>query len=160
MKYEVDNFKYFEDGNYYECPNSKKLEYKGEVYLLRNRTGKVYRANFRDCRVCPLFSKCIRSKKEQGKRSAGKNLVITKSSEPGSLCRAMIEKMKTEECRGIYSYRIGIIEPVFANISYCKNLNRFNLRGKKKVNGQWQLFCMVHNLEKCVKEFNKGKVYA
>ena len=27
-------------------------------------------------------------------------------------------------------------------------LDRFSLRSKKKVQGQWQLFCMVHNIEK------------
>ncbi|MCG8312942.1 MAG: transposase, partial [Pseudomonadales bacterium] len=27
-------------------------------------------------------------------------------------------------------------------------LNRFSLRGKSKVQGQWQLYCLVHNIEK------------
>jgi len=29
-----------------------------------------------------------------------------------------------------------------------KRLNRFSLRGKTKVNAQWLMFCMVHNIEK------------
>jgi hypothetical protein len=29
-------------------------------------------------------------------------------------------------------------------------MNRFTLRGKVKVNIQWKLFCIVHNLEKIV----------
>ena len=37
---------------------------------------------------------------------------------------------------------------VFGNIGTNKGLKRFSLRGKTKVQGQWQLFCMVHNLEK------------
>ena len=44
--------------------------------------------------------------------------------------------------------RIAIVEPVFANIKHMKRLNRFTLRGKIKVNIQWVLYCMVHNLEK------------
>jgi hypothetical protein len=29
-----------------------------------------------------------------------------------------------------------------------KGLKRFTLRGKDKVNAQWLLYCMVHNIEK------------
>jgi hypothetical protein len=43
---------------------------------------------------------------------------------------------------------MSVVEPVFANIGTNKRLNRFSLRGKKKVESQWQLYCMVHNIEK------------
>jgi len=36
----------------------------------------------------------------------------------------------------------------FANICHIMGLDRFTLRGKKKVNIQWNLFCIVHNLKK------------
>jgi hypothetical protein len=29
-----------------------------------------------------------------------------------------------------------------------KRLNRFTLRGRRKVNTQWQLYCLMHNIEK------------
>lgn len=41
-----------------------------------------------------------------------------------------------------------VVEPVFGNIGSNKGLNRFSLRGKKKVQGQWQMYCLVHNIEK------------
>ncbi|MHB9293159.1 hypothetical protein Holit_02279 [Hollandina sp. SP2] len=47
--------------------------------------------------------------------------------------------MNKEAYQERYSRRIQIIEPVFADIAYCKGVNRFGLRGKEKVNGQWQL---------------------
>jgi hypothetical protein len=37
---------------------------------------------------------------------------------------------------------------VFANIGTNKGLKRFSLRGRAKVQGQWQLFCIIHNIEK------------
>lgn len=40
------------------------------------------------------------------------------------------------------------VEPVFANLRYNKGLARFTLRGCAKVDGQWKLFCLVHNIEK------------
>lgn len=44
--------------------------------------------------------------------------------------------------------RMGIVEPVFGNIKAVKKLNYFTLRTKIKVNIQWVLYCMVHNIEK------------
>jgi len=38
--------------------------------------------------------------------------------------------------------------PVFANLRHNKRLDRFTLRGRTKVNAQWQLYCLVHNIEK------------
>ena len=62
-----------------------------------------------------------------------------------------IEKMKrkfdTLFGRFIYNKRIAIVEPVFGNLKN-KGMDRFTLRGKKKVNAQWQLFSLVHNIEK------------
>jgi restriction endonuclease len=69
----------------------------------------------------------------------------------------MKEKLNREEYQERCSRRIQIIEPVFADISYCKGLNRFTLRGKEKANEQWQLYCIAHNLGKCLNKYNKRK---
>ena len=50
--------------------------------------------------------------------------------------------------RQLYSQRIGTVEPVFANLRHHKRLSRFTLRGRDKVGTQWQLYCLVHNIEK------------
>ncbi|MCL6415313.1 transposase [Aestuariirhabdus sp. Z084] len=42
---------------------------------------------------------------------------------------------------------MSVFEPVFGTIGTNKGLNRFSLREKKKVQGQWRLFCLVHNIE-------------
>jgi len=152
-QYSVSDFKYYEDENYYECLNGKRLEYKRED-TIEGRKGKMYRASLKDCRVCQLNTKCLRTKKEISKIKQGRQIFITSSNEPGSLSNIMREKLKTVEYQEQYSYRIQIVEPVFANIKYSKGLNRFTLRGKNKVNGQWLLYCIVHNLGKCLKGFN------
>jgi hypothetical protein len=56
-----------------------------------------------------------------------------------------------------YGKRLGIIEPVFGNIKACKRMDRFTLRSRIKVNIQWMLYCLVHNIEKII---NFGKSYA
>jgi hypothetical protein len=76
---------------------------------------------------------------------------------PGSITDAMKKKIDTPEGRKQYSRRIGIVEPVFGNIRACKRMDRFTLRGKTKVNIQWLLYCIVHNMEKIL---NYGKSFA
>jgi hypothetical protein len=40
------------------------------------------------------------------------------------------------------------VEPVFGNLRANKRLDRFTLRGRTKVDAQWKLYCLVHNIEK------------
>jgi hypothetical protein len=59
-------------------------------------------------------------------------------------------KRKIDSIKGklIYYRRLGTAEPVFGNICSTLGLNRFTLRGKRKVNTQWLLYCAAHNLFK------------
>lgn len=50
--------------------------------------------------------------------------------------------------RARYARRLATVEPVFANVRCNKGLDRFTLRGRVKVDAQWKLFCLVHNIEK------------
>jgi IS5 family transposase len=158
-RFETDDFKYIKRGDYYKCPNGKKLVYKG-TSSPEGYEGRSYRASMKDCRICPLNTKCLKSKKDISKIDKGRSLRITESNSVGSLSRRLRKKLDTREYQDQYAYRIQIIEPVFSNIAYCKGLDRFSLRGKEKVNGQWQLYCIMHNLGKCLKGYNIKKGYA
>ena len=59
-------------------------------------------------------------------------------------------KARIDSARGREQYgrRFATVEPVFANVRHNKRLDRFTLRGRTKVDGQWKLFCLVHNIEK------------
>ena len=60
----------------------------------------------------------------------------------------MKHKIDSEEGRARYGQCFATLEPVFGNIRHNKRLNRFTLRGQKKVDTQWKLYCLVHNIEK------------
>ena len=60
----------------------------------------------------------------------------------------MKHRVDSQQGKTIYGHRMSVVEPVFGNIGSNKRLNRFSLRSKKKVQGQWQLYCLVHNIEK------------
>jgi hypothetical protein len=65
----------------------------------------------------------------------------------------MKKRIDSDEGKAICSKRMNVVEPVFANVTMNKRLRRFSLRGQRKVQGQWQLFCLVHNMEKKLKNF-------
>ncbi len=44
--------------------------------------------------------------------------------------------------------RMATVEPVFDNLRNDKRLDRCTLRGQAKVDAQWHLYCLVHNIEK------------
>ncbi len=60
----------------------------------------------------------------------------------------MQRRLDSAEGRAQYGRRFATVEPVFANLRHNKGLARFTLRGRAKVDGQWKLFCLVHNIEK------------
>ena len=46
-----------------------------------------------------------------------------------------------------YAQWFGAVEPVFANVRYNNGFDRFTLRGRREVDGQWKLFYLAHNIE-------------
>ena len=64
----------------------------------------------------------------------------------------VIERMKrkidSRQGRHLYSQRLGTVEPVFGHITDAIGIKRFTLRGKRKVDGQWKLMMMLHNMLK------------
>jgi len=60
----------------------------------------------------------------------------------------MKAKIDSEKGKEMITRRFATVEPVFGNLRANKRLHRFTLRGKTKVDGQWKLYCMMHNIEK------------
>ena len=60
----------------------------------------------------------------------------------------MKRRLDTPAGRVQYGRRFATVEPVFGNLRANKRLDRFTLRGRTKVDGQWKLYCLVHNIEK------------
>jgi transposase len=149
-RYALEDFEYDAGNDCYTCPGKKKLEFTGEVKL-RNNEGRRYKAPWRDCVQCPHIEKCINLKHRKAKggtRHSRTLYVVTKKYEE-NLSEKMKEKIDNPAYREIYSRRQQIIEPVFSDIVYCKGMDRFTLRGREKVDTQWKLYCIVHNIAKC-----------
>jgi transposase len=60
----------------------------------------------------------------------------------------MAAKVSTPAGRALYARRKVIVEPVFGQIKGARGFRRFALRGLEKINGEWCLVCLTHNLLK------------
>lgn len=100
--------------------NVKQTVTDGVIY-------RRYAADKANCKGCTLKVKCLRNK--TAKR---KIICVPIGSVPGNLTKAMQEKIDSDQGRKIYSQRIAIVEPVFANIRTHKQMNRLTLRGEIK----------------------------
>jgi transposase len=129
------------------CPAGKRLYANGSNVVIRGLRGMKFCGAKRDCGPCPLRARCLRNPE----RTPVRQVVFflgRATGKPESASARMKRKIDTDEGRYQYGRRLGTVEPVFANICSAHRLRRFSLRSKKKVNAQWLLYCMVHNIGK------------
>lgn len=80
---------------------------------------------------------------------------------PGNLSikEKMQRKIKTKRGRKKYQTRQKTVEPVFGQVKGVQGFRQFLLRGLEKVQPEWELVCLTHNLKKIYQTFlNKGLV--
>ncbi len=68
----------------------------------------------------------------------------------------MEAKLGSEEGKAAYAQRGSTAEPVFGQM-VTRGLERFRLRGKKKVGLEWSLWCTTHNLRKLWRHFQRTR---
>lgn len=144
-KFSIADFDYDPDRDCYTCPAGRTLalDYVGKRKNKKHR--RIYVADETDCQVCSHRSRCL-SKKASRRRS----LNIPFDKELAAYTSRLVAKMDSDAGRLVYNQRLGMVEPVFANIRFQKRMNRFWRRSKAKVNIEWTLYCLVHNIEKCI----------
>jgi transposase len=152
-RFAVEDFTYDEKSDSYECPCGNVLECIGSV-TLRNNSGKRYQAERGCCADCQKKDKCVSGK---GGKNPVRTLYVIDRKYADNLSEKMKGKIDNPAYREIYSRRMQIIEPVYADITYCKGMDRFTMRTRKKAGIQWKLYCIVHNIGKCVKAL--GEIY-
>lgn len=145
--YRPSDFTYDPDTGTCICPASKTLYQNGSNCVHNGYVSTKFSGALRDCVPCDHRTKCLRTPEETKVRQVsffrGK-ADATKVSYTDLMKRAI----DSEEGRRRYGQRFATVEPVFGNLRHNKRLNRFTLRGQKKVDTQWKLFCLVHNIEK------------
>ncbi len=136
--FDKSQFTYDESADRYVCPAGKVLPF------WHNKQDKcaayrVYRCY--DCQDCPHFGECTKSKK-------GRTIWRMVNDKR---IQAMRSKLDSEAGKAIYNKRKHIVEPVFGHMKTVIGFTSFHLRGLEKVNGEFKLVAIVHNLKKISK---------
>jgi transposase len=69
--------------------------------------------------------------------------------------RAMRARLGTRRGRAIYAHRQSSVEPVIGQIKEGRGLRRFLFRGLAKVDAEWTLWCLTHNLGKLLRAIRR-----
>jgi transposase len=69
-------------------------------------------------------------------------------SETATVQQRMWQKLKSKAGAAIYNQRKAIVEPVFAYLKHVRGFRQFRLRGQTRVEAEWLLMCLTHNLLK------------
>lgn len=129
------------------CPAGKPMYQNGSSCWLKGYEFVKFTGPKKHCVPCTQRNKCLR----HPERTPTRSVVFFKDraqTPQQTYTTKMKQKIDTPQGRQQYSRRLGIVEPVFAHITHNIGLKRFSLRGWLKVNIQWRLYCIVHNLTK------------
>jgi len=145
--YRPKDFTYDPEAGTCVCPAGKSLYQNGSNCNHKGHLAVKFQGALRDCQPCTQREKCLRKPQTtktrqvcffRGKAVGGKT----------SYTDLMKQAIDSPRGRELYGGRFATVEPVFGNLRANKGLDHFTLRGQKKVDTQWKLYCLVHNIEK------------
>jgi C4-type Zn-finger protein len=129
------------------CPAGKAMWLKARRARIGHHLFMQFQGYEKDCNDCGLRKRCLKTPSQKTPRQINVALDITEEQKAGIIER-MKRKIDSPEGRHIYSQRLGTVEPVFGHITDAIGIRRFSLRGKRKVDGQWKLMMLLHNILK------------
>jgi transposase len=128
------------------CPAGQALYGNGRECKIGGYIAIKFRGSQGACGPCTQRDKCLRTPEQTQTRQVA--FFIGKLPDKNIHTEHMKQRIDSAEGRALYGRRFATVEPVFANLRHNKRLSRFTLRGQAKVDGQWKLFALVHNIEK------------
>lgn len=135
------HWKYDEQQDEFICPQDKRLSYEKTIqfrtdngYLTKRR---LYRCH--DCQGCPVQDQCTQS--EHG-RTVRMSLALRHFRQQAN------ERLLSVLGVALSSQRLIEPEAVFGRLKHNWGFRRFLMRGLEKVNTEWGLLCLAHNMAK------------
>lgn len=139
--FRVENLPYDELKDEFTCPNGKKLKYK-ETRPYKTANGYETERRYyecEDCAGCALKEKCT---KAEGNREIQISFRLNELKQKAKGNLTSEKGIELRKKRGID------VEPVFGQIKNNMKFRRFMLRGSEKVNVEWGLLSIAHNMKK------------
>ncbi len=144
-RYQPKDFDYDQQAGTCCCPAGKQLYGDGSGCTINGYAAVKFKGAQRDCVPCTHRDRCLLTPQKTKTRQAS---FFHGKADQESYTDKMKRRIDSPEGRIKYGRRFATVEPVFGNLRHNKQLNRFTLRGRTKVDAQWKLYCMVHNIEK------------
>ncbi len=145
--YRPEDFTYDAQARTCVCPAGKSLYGHGSNCLTNGYVSIRFQGAQRDCVPCTHRERCLRTPAKTKTRQVAFFQGKAPDTEESQTDR-MKRRIDSPAGRALYAGRLATAEPVFGNLRHNKQLNRFTLRGRTKVDAQWKLYCLVHNIEK------------
>jgi hypothetical protein len=144
--YQPKDFDYDAQARTCFCPAGKQLYGNGSGCTINGYAAVKFQGALRDCVPCTHRDRCLLTPQKTKARQV--SFFHGKADGTESYTDMMKRRIDSPEGRALYGQRFATVEPVFGNLRHNKQLNRFTLRGRSKVDAQWKLYCLVHNIEK------------
>ena len=146
-RFTQNDFSIDKDKGACRCPAGKAMWLKARRARIGHHLFMQFQAYEKDCENCGMRKRCLRSEHQKTPRQINVALDITKERK-ASVIERMKQKIDSLKGRYIYSQRLGTVEPVFGHVTDGIGIDRFNYRGREKVDGQWKLMMALHNMLK------------
>lgn len=144
-KPERSGFTYHKEGDYYTCPENKKVLFK-KIKYHNGYAMKEYRTTRKDCVSCSLRATCIGKSYEKTIRGTADKAYYDK----------MHERLKTPYAKKMKKLRQSTVEPVLGTLINFLAMKRVNTRGIRLANKCMLMAAVAYNLKKAMK-FRKNK---
>lgn len=148
--FRAENLPYDEATNTYSCPGGKKLTYRETVNYVTDNGYETTRDQYEceDCTGCKLRIQCFKGKY---------NRVITISHRLNALRKRARDLLLSPLGKEYCSRRPIEVESVFGQLKHNMKFRRFMLRGIEKVNIEYGLLSIAHNLKKWARTLENNK---
>jgi transposase len=130
------------------CPAGKTLYGNGSNCVFNGYLAIKFQGAQQDCVPCALRHQCLRTPHKTKTRQVA--FFLGRAAGHEKHTDRMKLRIDSDLGRQMITRRFATVEPVFGNLRGNKRLDRFTLRGRTKVDGQWKLYSLIHNIEKLV----------
>jgi transposase len=137
----ANNFGYDQEKDEFVCPEGKRLIYQETSHQETENGYVIERRHYEceDCQGCPLKMQCTQS-------TGNRRIQISFRLE--QLKKRARDNLHSEKGKELRSRRGVEVESVFGRLKWNWGFRRFLLRGKEKVEIEWGLLCIAHNMTK------------
>jgi len=137
-EFRKEAFRYHADGDRYECPAGKFLDFSGRQVQANGTVQRFYRSPTEQCRGCEHYAECVRGKTRRGRVVTHQEVIVE--------VEQFRRKMETAEAQRIYRQRSEVAEFPFAWFKSFFRLRRFHVRGRAKAGMEALWVSLTFNL--------------